>query len=46
MYSKDDLFEFCILKEFVECDMNDRNVCGGNVIIIYIYRMFKESEVK
>nr|XP_058950079.1 streptococcal hemagglutinin-like [Pocillopora verrucosa] len=45
-YSKDDSSEFCISKEFAECDTNDRNVCGGNATTTYIYRMPKESEAK
>ncbi|XP_022796157.1 uncharacterized protein LOC111334628 isoform X1 [Stylophora pistillata] len=45
-YSNDGPSEFCISKEFAECDTNDANVCGGNATTTYVYSISKENESK
>ncbi|XP_078379193.1 uncharacterized protein LOC144662284 [Oculina patagonica] len=45
-YSKDGSSEFCITKEFSQCDSEDRNVCCGNKTTTFIYSIQETSEAK
>lgn len=45
-YNNDDPSEFCITKEFAECDANDQNACGGNKTTTFVYSIKEKLETQ
>lgn len=43
-YNKDGSSEFCITKEFAQCDTKDKNACCGNKTTTFIYSIQEDYE--